>query len=328
MSTKATNLQLVLGKKLVRIFVTTFVLVQLVAAPVIAQTSDPNNSTLFPALNNPLFSTDTLFNQQPTSQNQIQPNAATGTLRLTAHLTDTSAALESGTTWRVFTADINSGSSRLVATSTKAEPQLSLPAGTFAVNVTFGLAHLTQTVSLKPGDNRAKKFVINAGALKVLSKINSSSFISPGSVRFDLMSDERDQLGNRKAVLTNVRPGKITRLNSGVYQIVSRAGDANAVVSSEVTVEAGKLTEATVIHETAKVTLKLVRSRGGDAMADTRWTIKNKEGKTIKETAGALPSHILAPGQYTVTAISAGTAHTRAFQINTGDNVEVEIVMN
>ncbi|MEM8977240.1 MAG: hypothetical protein AAGD43_34765, partial [Pseudomonadota bacterium] len=147
-------------------------------------------------------------------------------------------------------------------------------------------------------------------------------------IRFDLMSDERDQFGNRKTILSNVQPGKITRLNSGIYQIVSRAGDANAVVSSEVTVEAGKLTEATVIHETAKVTLKLVRTRGGDALADTQWIVKDSSGQTVKRSAGALPTHILAPGRYTVTATSKGKAHTRAFLINNSDNVEVEIVIN
>lgn len=292
-----------------------------------AQSPQPDDSTLFPALNNPLFSTQTLFNQQTTTTNQIEPQG-TSTLQLSAHLTNTSASLQKGVTWRVFAANAQSSNAKIVATSSKAEPKLDLPSGTFAVNVTFGLAHLTQTITLKPGDNRTEKFVINAGGLKVMSQAENSGFVSPNSIRFDLLSDETDQFGNRKAVLRNVRPGKITRLNSGIYQIVSRAGDANAVVSSEVTVEAGKLTEATVIHETAKVTLKLVRNRGGDALADTQWTIKNSNGQTVKESAGALPSHILAPGRYTVTATSVGKAHTRAFQINNGDNVEVEIVIN
>ena len=300
---------------------------QLMSAVAHAQSAQPENSTLFPTLNNPLFSTQTLFNQQPTSTDQKQTKGSSK-LQLSAHLTDTSPALKSGVTWRVFASNSSTSNTTIIATSDQAEPQLSLPVGTFAVNVTFGLAHLTHTIVLNPGDDLTKKFVINAGGLKVLSQTQNSGFVSSNAIRFDLLSDDRDQFGQRKSIMNNVRPGKITRLNSGIYQIVSRAGDANAIVSSEVTVEAGKLTEATVIHETAKVTLKLVRSRGGDAMADTQWTIKDNIGKTIKQSAGALPSHILAPGRYTVTATSSGKAHTRAFLINNGDNVEVEIVIN
>ncbi|MEM6498130.1 MAG: hypothetical protein AAF709_15585 [Pseudomonadota bacterium] len=292
-----------------------------------AQSAQSEDSTLFPALNNPLFSTQTFFNQQQAPSDKAQASG-TGTLRLSAHLTDTSPPLGRGITWRVFAANAPNGSTKIIKTSNRSEPQFKLPSGTFAVNVTFGLAHLTQTIRLKPGENISQKFIINAGGLKVLAKVGESNFLSSNSIRFNLMSDERDQFGNRKTVLSNVRPGKITRLNSGIYQIISKAGDANAVVSSEVTVEAGKLTEATVIHETAKVTLKLVRKRGGDALADTQWIIKDGSGQTVKQSAGALPTHILAPGRYTVTATSEGKAHTRAFLINNSDNVEVEIVIN
>ncbi len=304
-----------------------FLTLQLMPAPALAQSAQPEDSTLFPALNNPLFSTQTLFNeQQPSTERNTDPRSSK--LRLSAHLTNTSPGLKGGVKWRVFSASSTAGTTRIVATSTKAEPEFSLPAGTFAVNVTFGLAHLTHTIKLNAGDSQSKKFVINAGGLKVISKALNSSFVSANAIRFDLLSDERDQFGRRRSIMKNVRPGKITRLNSGIYQIVSRAGDANAVVASEVTVEAGKLTEATVIHETAKVTLKLVREQGGIAMADTQWTIKDGAGRTVKRSAGALPSHILAPGRYTVTATSAEQAHTRAFVVNNGDNVEVEIVIN
>ncbi|MEM8973475.1 MAG: hypothetical protein AAGD43_15570, partial [Pseudomonadota bacterium] len=191
-----------------------------------AQSAQSQDSTLFPALNNPLFSTQTFFNQQQAQPDQTKPSGS-GTLRLSAHLTDTSPPLSRGVTWRVFASKTPTGNTKIVKTSNRSEPQFKLPSGTFAVNVTFGLAHLTQTIRLKPGDNLNQKFVINAGGLKVLTKIGDNNFLSANSIRFDLMSDERDQFGNRKTILSNVQPGKITRLNSGIYQIVSRAGDAN-----------------------------------------------------------------------------------------------------
>ena len=49
-------------------------------------------------------------------------------------------------------------------------------------------------------------------------------------------------------------------------------------------------------HAAAKVTFKLVARAGGDAIADTQWNVANAQGETVKESVGALPTHILAPG--------------------------------
>ena len=44
---------------------------------------------------------------------------------------------------------------------------------------------------------------------------------------------------------------ELVRLNAGIYRIVSTYGDANATVEADVTVEAGKLSEASVTHSAA-----------------------------------------------------------------------------
>lgn len=51
------------------------------------------------------------------------------------------------------------------------------------------------------------------------------------------------------------------------YHVVSAYGSVNATVRSDIRVEAGKLTEATVEHKAAQVTMKLVREKGGEALA-------------------------------------------------------------
>ncbi|MCK9912438.1 hypothetical protein MXD81_25005, partial [Microbacteriaceae bacterium K1510] len=82
------------------------------------------------------------------------------------------------------------------------------------------------------------------------------------------------------------------------YRIVSRYGDANAKVEADVTVEAGKLTEATISHSAARVTFKLVTRIGGEALPDTQWTVQTPDGQMVLQSIGALPTHILAPGTY------------------------------
>ena len=79
--------------------------------------------------------------------------------------------------------------------------------------------------------------------------------------------------------MSGVKPGLVMRLNAGIYNVVGTYGDANAIARADVTVEAGKLTEATLTHAAAKVTFKLVARPGGDAIADTQWNVANAAGR-------------------------------------------------
>ena len=118
--------------------------------------------------------------------------------------------------------------------------------------------------------------------------------------------------------MENAKPGLVIRLNAGAYHIVSLYGDANATVRADVTVEPGKITEATIKHAAAAVTFKLVQSPGGEALADTQWSILTTTGDVVKENAGALPTHILAVGDYAVVANHNGESYTSKFSVAAG----------
>ena len=150
---------------------------------------------------------------------------------------------------------------------------------------------------------------------------------APNSVSYDIYSGERDQSDNRTKVIGNLKPDVVVRLNAGIYRIVSTYGDANAEVEADVTVEAGKLTEATVTHAAARATFKLVAREGGEALPDTQWTVQTADGEVVKRSVGALPTHILAPGTYSVIAKSGGRAFKRDFTVADGETTQVEVVM-
>jgi hypothetical protein len=127
-------------------------------------------------------------------------------------------------------------------------------------------------------------------------------------------------------VASGIKPGIVIRLNSGLYNVVGKYGDANAIARVDVTVEAGKQTEATLRHAAGTTTFKLVARAGGEAFADTQWSVVNAQGETVKESVGALPTHILAPGNYTVSAKNAGEVFQRNFTLRAGESIAVEIV--
>jgi hypothetical protein len=187
-------------------------------------------------------------------------------------------------------------------------------------------ADLTRTITVVPGAPTAEKFVLNAGGLRVKVLVDGAAPANH-TVTYDILSGERDQADNRTRVLSRAKPNVIVRLNAGIYRLVSTYGDANAQVEADVTVEAGKLSEATVSHSAARVTFKLVTRLGGEALPDTEWTVQTPAGEVVKRSVGALPTHILAPGTYTIIAKSGQRAFKRDFTLAGGETAQVEVLM-
>jgi hypothetical protein len=249
-------------------------------------------------------------------------------ISLIAHLTEEGQRIESGLVWRVFQdKGTRDGKPKLITESRAPTPTLKLPAGDYLVNAAFGRAQMTRRLSLKPGDLPPERFVLNAGGLRLTALVANGEPAAPGTVSFDIFSDERDQFGNRTKIASGAKAGLIVRLNSGIYNVVSTYGDANAILRTDVSVEAGKLTEATVAHAVGKATFKLVLRAGGEAQAETQWTIANAQGEVVKESVGALPTHMLAPGTYVVNARSQGRQFRRDFTIQHNDALEVEVLV-
>lgn len=248
-------------------------------------------------------------------------------VRLTAHLTDDSQPITQGLVWRVFREKAGGGGTPSpIATQRTADPTLQLEPGTYLINVAYGRANITRRIAVTP-QTAEERFVLNAGGLRLIPVLASGKPAGDQPIVFDVQSDERDQYGQRTNVVTGAKPGVVLRLNAGIYSIVSTYGDANATARSDVSVEAGKLTEVTLTHPAAEVSFKLVTRPGGDAISDTKWNVSTRQGDTIKESAGALPRHFLAPGAYIVTARHAGRLFRREFAIKAGDVARIEVVM-
>jgi hypothetical protein len=247
-------------------------------------------------------------------------------VKLVALLTGDGQQIEQGLIWRVFQTGGRTGKAKLLIESRDASPSIKLPPGEYTVNAAFGRANLTRKIAIKPDGPPFEAFVLNAGGLRISAVVDGKP-VPPGAVTYSIFSDDRDGFEGSTAVINGAKPNLIIRLNSGIYRVVSVYGDANAKVETDATVEAGKLTEMTVTHTGGKATFKLVTRTGGEAMPDTRWTIATDDGETVKESVGALPTHVLAPGKYLVTASSGGHLFQNSFEIKDGDNISVEVLM-
>ena len=250
-----------------------------------------------------------------------------GQVNLVALLTVDGQRIDQGLVWRIYAPTRNPRAhAKLLMTRREPSPTVDLEPGEYIVNAAFGRADITRKIVVTPGSISSEKFVLNAGGLKVKVLVDGTE--PPlNTVAYDILSSERDQSDNRVRVLADAKPNVINRLNAGIYRIVSRYGDGNAKVEADVTVEAGKLTEATVSHSAARVTFKLVTRLGGEALPDTQWSVQTQDGQLVIRSVGALPTHILAPGAYSVTAKSHSGVYKRDFTLADGDVAQVEVLM-
>ncbi len=255
---------------------------------------------------------------------EAKPPTAPG-VKLVALLTADGQQIDQGVVWRIYQNEEAPGKSKLVSEVRQASPSVKLPPGEYTVNAAFGRAHLTKKVVVDPSPPQTVQFVLNAGGLR-LSALVGGKPAPAGAVSYAIFSDDRDQFENRTAVMSGAKPNLIIRLNAGIYRIVSTYGDANARVETDVTVEAGKLTEATVAHAAGRAMFKLVTRAGGEAIPDTAWSIQLESGEIVKESVGALPSHYLAPGAYAVAARSGGQAYGAKLEIKDGESSVVEVL--
>jgi von Willebrand factor type A domain len=247
-----------------------------------------------------------------------------------ALISETGPSLQSGLTWRVYASKSSPEGSgfKLLSTHREPMPTAALLPGEYLVNAAYGLSNLTRKIKVESGRSLEETFVLNTGGLKLAALLPSGERLPEGAVKIDILSDEEDQFGNRSKILANAKTGVVIRLNAGAYRLESLYGDANAVVKADVTVEPGRVTEAAIKQTGSKTTFKLVQSLGGEALTDTKWTILTSAGDVVKENAGALPTHILAPGSYAVVADQGGLSYTRKFSIESGETKQVEVVVD
>jgi hypothetical protein len=233
--------------------------------------------------------------------------------------------ITSGLQWRIFADKPEAnGTFRMVREDKSAAPSLLLPSGNYIVHLSFGLANAAKRVQLR-SDTVREYFDLPAGGLRLEGRVGDVR-IPATQISFDLYKGSQFEAGDKRALKQAIVTGDIVLVPEGVYTIVSNYGDGNAVVRSDIRVQAGKLTDVTVTHRAAVITLKLVAREGGEALANTAWSVLTPGGDVIKESIGAFPRVILAEGEYKVIARNDGRVFERDFKVITGVDSEVSVV--
>lgn len=246
-------------------------------------------------------------------------------LALSARFGKDAPPISGGLTWRVYAAKAEPGGAfRMLREEKTAAPTLVLPPGNYIVHVGFGLATAVKPVNLR-GPTVREEFDLPAGGLRIEGRVGDVP-IPAGQISFDVYKGSQFEAGDRRPIAEHVMTGAVVMVPEGVYYIVSNYGDANSQVRSDIRVQAGKLTDIVVNHRAAMITLKLVNEKGGEALANTAWSVLTPGGDVIKESIGAFPRVVLGEGEYRVIARNEGKVFEREFKVVTGVDGDVEVM--
>jgi hypothetical protein len=246
-------------------------------------------------------------------------------LTMSARFGSEPSAVPGALHWRVFAdrPDAN-GVFRLVKEDRSATPIFVLPAGGYVVDVNFGLVNVAKRLELR--SETVREFIeLPAGGARFEGRVGDSR-IPPAQISFDVYPGSQFEPGERRKIAQEVGAGQLLLLPEGTYNVVSNYGDGNAVMRADIRVQVGKLTDVTIRHRAAVITLKLVGAHGGEALANTAWSVLTPGGDVIKESTGAFPRVVLAEGDYVAIARNEGKVYNRDFKVDPGVDREIEVL--
>jgi len=249
-----------------------------------------------------------------------------GTFTLEARLSPGGATLGEEVTWRIYDPVPVNGRLPLLGRATGGLIRVRLDPGDYIVHAAYGRAGSTRRIAVT--DPTGGEVVsLNAGGMRLSAVNGQIETLGAVDARFDIYAPDESGSDERYLIVGDAPPGKVISLNAGTYHVVSRYGDANAIVRADIRVEPGQLTEATIFQHAAKLTLKLVSQRGGEAIANTQWSVVTEAGETVIESVGAFPNVVLSEGEYIAIARNNGRIFESKFTVAEGQHRDVEVLV-
>ena len=248
----------------------------------------------------------------------------TGVLALRATYGERGPEITGELIWRIYA--VRGTDAQLVQQSDQPRPSLVLPAGDYAIHVSHGLATAIRQLAVTETGSLTV-IPVNAGGLMVSGHIGGPESPLPPArqtIRLFIPSANNSEA---RLVTSTLKPGTVLRLPEGTYHLVSTYSGTNSVVRSDVKIETGRVTQASVNHRAATMTLKLVRVEGGVALAGTHWTIETPGGDIVAEAVGAFPTVDIAEGSYVVTARHNDRDYRGTMKVEGGVNRDFEIIV-
>lgn len=188
-----------------------------------------------------------------------------------------------------------------------------LPAepGDYIVEARYGMVQVERKVTLLEGQRLGVTFVLNAGGLRILPKLQQIGL--PAARPFTSIYKASGIDGGTLVAITD-EPGEILRVGAGAYRIESRFQPGNASAMTEVTVKPGLLSAVEIDMSAGIARL----AAPGREDSEVIWFITDAKGEALPGVPGPAADVVLKPGRYKLRTRIDGSEKSSAFTIEPG----------
>lgn len=231
-------------------------------------------------------------------------------LELTARLTGNGGTIERNISWTIRTpegATVFSGETGMA--------DVSAPPGDYVVDVSYGAAKLSRSISIPREQRVTVSFVLDAGGLRVQPRIDGDGVTARSRVRVFALDGER----RGSLIATAAVPGDILRLPAGRYRVESRVASGNAGAVTDIEVKGGRVSWIDISMKAGVARLSFVGSPGAEVI----WTVDDADGNPVAFRSGLTADMVLRPGTYKAKAKVGPEELTATFKIASGQTRDI-----
>jgi len=209
----------------------------------------------------------------------------------------------------------------------EATADLIVPAASYAVDVTDGLARSRATVAIAPGATIASELVLETGQLE-LTATGVAGGPPLDRVLYLIEVDDPAAPQGRREIARSTAPVATFTVQAGTYYVTARHGTSE--VRERVAVSSGDIVKRTVVLDVARLTVKatLVGAVLPPALAIvTRVYEADGQKRLVGQSTEAGPTFVLGAGRYRVDA-QVGTLNIRTSQtiaLTAGKDAAIEL---
>ncbi len=184
--------------------------------------------------------------------------------------------------------------------------------GDYTVDIRYGAVRLSQTMSLAPGTRLIASFVLDAGGIRILPRVQGHGLPAATPISY-IYSRDGDSAG--QLVAKSSEPGEILRVPAGRYRVESRFATGNTMALADIEVKPGLMSAVEIDHAAGLARLAFV----GSPAADVYWRVSDDRGAIMAPIRGLNADVVLRPGSYSATAEIGGEILTARFSIAAGE---------
>jgi len=184
--------------------------------------------------------------------------------------------------------------------------------GDYTVDISYGAVRLSQTMSLAPGTRLIASFVLDAGGIRILPRVQGQGLPAAMPISY-IYSRDGENAGH--LVAKSNEAGEILRVPAGRYRVESRFATGNTMALADVDVKPGLMSAVEIDHAAGLARLAFVGAPG----ADVYWRVSDDKGAIMAPIRGLNADLVLRPGAYAATAEVGGEVLTAHFSIAAGE---------